>query len=174
MKDGYSNMIYVIRSICRNRILIKTLLWLRGLIAENKIPNSLFNRLINYIPELSENIPDLEAINKYLEYDIRHLNSKEEFVSIHELSKYKGEKKEPPIDARNKGKSSVIKYRSIRIVNYQDILECDSIRDRMFTLDINMVSEDLGYINNFLKQEAYYMGQTYYYTVRLSSLVSRF
>lgn len=159
-------MDFIIKSMRQNRSLIRLLVWFRGLLAENEIPDTLFDRLKSYIPELSESRPNIAAINKHLEYDIGYLNSREEIISIQKLSKLQ--------NCEESQHSVLRKYRSVKIVSYQDIIELDAIRDRIYTFDINMYFDNTSYIYSLYKENADYLKEPLYYTVKLSSLVSKF
>lgn len=74
------NIIMLLNYMMRKKLLIKLLLWLRSLLAEHKIPDVVANRLKAYIPDLSENVPNIQLINKCLENDISYLNNKEELM----------------------------------------------------------------------------------------------
>lgn len=173
-REGEISMTNLIKFICQNRIIFSLLLWCRGLLSENKIPNTLFERLKKYTPELSENIPNLEVINRYLENDISYLNNIEEFINIRELNKLKSSKKAQNNIARKYQRHKAKKFNSVRIVGYQDILELESIRDRVFVLDIDMLMDDPSSFYNLYKQNKDFTKSLYYYSVKLSSLVSIF
>lgn len=117
-------MNYVINFIGRKKLLVKLLLWFRNLLAENKIPNIVSDRLKAYIPSLSENVPNIQAINKCLENDINYLNSREELMYIKHLESIQKKKR---IQKDSNNQPNLRKYNSIRIISYHDIIEVESI-----------------------------------------------
>ena len=162
-------MNFIINCISKKRVLIKLLLWFRSLLAENKIPNIVSDRLKIYIPNLSENVPNVQAINKCLENDINYLNSREELMYMKHLENIQ---KKNRIQKNINNPLNLRKYYSIRIISYYDIIEVESILDRVFVIDINM--DDPNSIYSFYKQICNYKEKAFYYSVKLSTLTSVF
>jgi hypothetical protein len=130
--------------VYRNKFFFKLALWFRGLLSENKIPAALFQCLKRYSDDLSENIPDIEKVNKQLGNDIYKIN--------------------------NNDKSK--KVSMVKIVDYQDIIELNEIRDRVFVLDIQE-DNNKGFMLRY-NPDLKYSSAPLYYKVKLSSLVCVF
>lgn len=163
----------IIGYLSDNMFFIRLLLWFRGLLAENKIPDTLFNRLKNYYTsELSEPILDLEVINKHLENDMGYLNSKEEFKYIREISKMRSKQKAQGDIVQRSHPYTKRKYHSIKIISYRDTIELDAVIDREFVLDIK--EEHLNDIFKVYKQKFKNDEKALYYRLRLSTLTSFF
>ena len=138
-----------------NMLFTQILLWLRELLAEHKIPCTLYTRLEAYIPELSKPVPDLKEINYRLNRDIDYLNSRQEFAYIREFGKLKSKKANHRI---------ISKYTNIRILSYQDIIELDTFIDRVFTLEIHM-----DHYNDIFKK-LIHDEKAFHYRLKLSTL----
>jgi hypothetical protein len=155
--------------IRHTKILFKMLLMLRGLLSEHKIPPTLFERLKHYVPEFSEAIPNIERINYFLEQDINYLNGIEEFLTVLQSSKCKI-KNLPLFNIKKNTQSNSTKYYSIRMVEYKDIIELNSIIDRVLIFDIDMSFVKPKSIEGLLKKYAACTANSFYYSIKLSSL----
>jgi hypothetical protein len=163
------NIIMLLNYMMRKKLLIKLLLWFRSLLAEHKIPDVVASRLQAYIPDLSENVPNIQLINKCLENDISYLNSREELMYINHSDAVR---KKKGILKRGNNQSNIRKYYSIRIISYYDIIEVDCIMDRIFVIDIEM--DDPNNIFNFYKKTCSFDEKAFYYSIKLSTLKTIF
>lgn len=162
-------MNFVLNSIGGKKLFFKLILWFRSLLTENKIPTIVLYRLNAYIPSLSKNVPNIQAINKCLENDINYLNSREELRYIKHLESIQ-KKKRMQKDVNNQ--PNLRRYNSIRIISYQDIIEVESILDRVFVIEIDM--DDPNNIYSFYEQAYTCEKKAFQYSVKLSTVISDF